>query len=137
MKIKDHLDDQLLGLLSEIIETANEYQGFKYWKVNKDIDREKLLEETADILHQLISRGNALGLQIQKIEIVKLDSTTQQFIELVRAAISIKDETSIYYQSAFNLLVGLVEMLGFTWLEIENAFNLKHSENIARQKNGY
>ncbi|QQH49790.1 dUTP diphosphatase [Mycoplasmopsis bovis] len=30
---------------------ANEVQSFKYWKANKSINREKALEEFADMLH--------------------------------------------------------------------------------------
>ena len=49
------LENIRLSLLVELGELANEWKGFKYWKKDKKINREKLLDEFADCLHFALS----------------------------------------------------------------------------------
>lgn len=49
------LDMKQIALLVEIGEFANEVKSFKYWSQNKQIDRNKILGELADILHFITS----------------------------------------------------------------------------------
>lgn len=51
-KIKEK---QIIALLVEIGEFANEIQTFKYWKKSKNIDEVKVWEEYADIMHFIAS----------------------------------------------------------------------------------
>ena len=138
ISIHDYLDEQQLSILVELAESANEWQGFKYWKLNKNVDREKLLEETVDVLHLILARGIALGWQIAAVKAMTYQSITGQYKALIQSvAIDKEAESKSTYAITFNLYVGLVEMLGFTWTEVEAAYLKKHQENIDRQNNDY
>lgn len=138
ISIHDYLDEQQLSILVELAESANEWQGFKYWKLNKNVDREKLLEETVDVLHLILARGIALGWQIAAVKAMTYQSITGQYKALIQSvAIDKEAESKSTYAITFNLYVGLVEMLGFTWTEVEAAYMKKHQENIDRQNNDY
>lgn len=138
ISIHDYLDEQQLSILVELAESANEWQGFKYWKLNKNVDREKLLEETVDVLHLILARGIALGWQVTAAKAMTYQSITGQYKALIQSvAIDKEAESKSTYAITFNLYVGLVEMLGFTWTEVEAAYLKKHQENIGRQNNDY
>lgn len=134
--IHDYLNEQQLAILVELAESANEWQGFKYWKLKKDVDREKLLEETVDVLHLILARGIVLGWQVATVKAYKTTSITMQYKSLIQK-IATDEESQKTYALAFNMYIGLVEMLGFTWLEVEEAYAKKHQENIDRQNNDY
>ncbi|MGE7092557.1 dUTP diphosphatase [Lysinibacillus sp. NPDC048646] len=136
ISIHDYLDEQQLAILVELAESANEWQGFKYWKQNKNIDREKLLEETVDVLHLILARGIVLGWQAATVKAMKNQSITGQYKALMQSIVT-DEESKITYAIAVNLYIGLVEMLGFTWQEVETAYAKKHQENIDRQNNDY
>ncbi len=138
ISIHDYLDEQQLSILVELAESANEWQGFKYWKLNKNVDREKLLEETVDVLHLILARGIALGWQIAAVKAMTYQSITGQYKALIQSvAIDKEAESKSTYEKTFNLYVGLVEMLGYSWQEVEVAYIKKHQENIDRQNNNY
>ncbi|MFE3573930.1 dUTP diphosphatase [Lysinibacillus sp. NPDC059133] len=134
--IHDYLNEQQLAILVELAESANEWQGFKYWKLKKDVDREKLLEETVDVLHLILARGIVLGWQVATVKAYKTTSITMQYKSLMQK-IATDEESQKTYALAFNMYIGLVEMLGFTWQEVETAYAKKHQENIDRQNNDY
>lgn len=134
--IHDYLNEQQLAILVELAESANEWQGFKYWKLKKDVDREKLLEETVDVLHLILARGIVLGWQVATVKAYKTESITMQYKSLMQK-IATEEESQKTYSQAFNIYIGLVEMLGFTWQEVETAYAKKHQENIDRQNNDY
>jgi len=134
--IHDYLNEQQLAILVELAESANEWKGFKYWKLNKNVDREKLLEETVDVLHLILARGIVLGWQVATVKAYKTTSITMQYKSLIQK-IATDEESQKTYALAFNMYIGLVEMLGFTWLEVEEAYAKKHQENIDRQNNDY
>ncbi|MFJ6264399.1 dUTP diphosphatase [Lysinibacillus xylanilyticus] len=134
--IHEYLNEQQLAILVELAESANEWQGFKYWKLKKDVDREKLLEETVDVLHLILARGIVLGWQVTTVKAYKTTSITMQYKSLMQK-IANDEESQKTYSLAFNLYIGLVEMLGFTWQEVETAYAKKHQENIDRQNNDY
>ncbi|MGE7839584.1 dUTP diphosphatase [Lysinibacillus sp. NPDC093712] len=136
LNTQDYLEEQQLSILVELAESANEWQAFKYWKQNKKVNRENLLEETVDVLHLILARGIALGWYVTTIKALKKKSITGQYIALMQTIVT-NEESSVTYAIAFNLFAGLVEMLGFTWLEVEAAYAKKHQENIDRQNNDY
>ena len=136
LDVLEYLEEQQLATLVELAESANEWQGFKYWKQNKVVDREKLLEETVDVLHLILARGITFKWKVTSVEPLIKPSITQQYKTLMYV-IGTDEESQVTYFLAFNLYVGLVEMLGFTWLEVEAAYAKKHQENIDRQNNDY
>lgn len=136
LNVQDYLEEQQLSILVELAESANEWQAFKYCKQNKQVNREKLLEETVDVLHLILARGIALDWYVVTIKAMKNKSITGQYIALMQTIV-MDEESNASYAVAFNLFAGLVEMLGFTWLEVEAAYAKKHQENIDRQNNDY
>jgi len=127
---------KLLALLVEIGELANETRCFKFWSNKGPSSKEKILEEGADVLHFLLSIGNEINVQTS-IEIVPIakSSLDAQFLALYDQArlANIKEQ----WEWTFNLYVGLMETLGFTWNEVEEAYMSKNAVNHHRQESGY
>lgn len=105
-----------------------------------------LLIEFVDCLHFILSIGVDINAQNVKIESDKMDDISSQFRKVFTsvALLSIDVETKEKeqymqedFQELFNNFVGLGEMLGFTWAEIEVAYYEKNAVNHERQNNGY
>lgn len=70
---KELLNDKLLALFAEVGEFANELSSFKYWKQYHVENRNKALEEFADICFFLLSIANLLGYTAEDIEKAYMD----------------------------------------------------------------
>jgi dimeric dUTPase (all-alpha-NTP-PPase superfamily) len=147
---------KLLASLVELAECANEQRGFKFWSKDQqprlkhvrapymDLDDadfyNPLLEEYVDKLHFILSLGieNGFDTQPLEIDVRKQNTIEEQFLDLFYL-------TSIHYwfkgikqyQLIISTFIGLGEMLGFTWEEVEQAYFTKNSINHERQYNGY
>jgi dimeric dUTPase (all-alpha-NTP-PPase superfamily) len=158
----DRFNKLILALLVELGECANEWRGFKFWSVNQlphtsavrtpcmmEEDKEyynPLLEEYVDKLHFILEIGLELNLtEIEVWEIsVKEKDITNQFIELSGRIYNIYFQKRItgevpkeMYELLFSTFIGLGEMLGFTWEQIEQAYFAKNEINHQRQQVGY
>lgn len=133
LHIVDHADEHLLALIVELAEVANEEKSFKYWKAQKDVNHDALLEEVVDVLHFILSRGNMFNLwpSFDGATPVQLENVTKQILAMMQNA---HQNDTISLATHF---IGLTQMLGYTWDDIETAYNLKLSKNKARQANGY
>ena len=162
---QDLLDKKILALQVELGELANEWQMFKFWKEDpkprrelkrmrsidghnyfEEVYKRPLLEEYVDCLHFILSIGNELGKHDVDISCDYTEETitgtfnrTFETIGDLRHAIrnELALEAGEAYEVIFELLVGLGEMLGFTWKEVEQAYYAKNKENHERQENGY
>jgi dimeric dUTPase (all-alpha-NTP-PPase superfamily) len=148
---------KILALLVEIGECANEWRGFKYWSKDQKprtsyngFDRfnlannpiNPLLEEYVDGLHFVLELGlelNFTSFEVNKDDLIKLDSITQQFKESFKYTLWVEyeREDSTHYADLLHLYLGLGEMIGFTWEEIEQAYYAKNQINHQRQESGY
>lgn len=133
LHIVDHTDEHLLALIVELAEVANEEKSFKYWKAQRDVNRDALLEELVDVLHFILSRGNMFNLWSSFVGAtpVQLENVTKQILAMMQFA---HQNDTISLATHF---IGLTQMLDYTWVDIETAYNLKLSKNKARQANGY
>ena len=138
-----------LALLIEVGELANEVQSFKYWKHNKNIKRERILEEWADCLHFALSLENKLNSFANYIG----DCTLLEFIkqcdeELYRIDIDKNTFEDLIFLSTFKVLtfhstsaLAQILILGYrlniTSEEMEAAYKNKYQKNIQRQKDNY
>lgn len=99
-----------------------------------------LLEEYVDCLHFILSIGLERKLDYVTFESVKNqeNSITYQFNLLFDKIGSFMQFKTIgNYRSIGNLFLGLGEMLGFTWEEVEAAYVNKNQVNHQRQESGY
>ncbi len=109
--------------------------------------RNTVLEEYVDCLHFILSIGLDLKQENWKPYYSKVavdlegNEITTQFHELFRTTSFLKiskDEMKVtHYGYAFADLLGLGEMLGFSWEQIEQAYLDKNKVNHERQQNGY
>ncbi len=155
-----------LALQVELAECANEWRGFKKWSTRQipvkpsektnwvdgrcyTIVKHPLLEEYVDCLHFILS----IGLELANKDITNYcyqvhgyiksawntETTTEQFqtIFVGIANFSFTYDDEIAYKELVSEFLGLGEMLGFSWEEIENAYISKNEVNHTRQSNGY
>ncbi|WP_405103087.1 dUTP diphosphatase [Oceanobacillus sp. FSL H7-0719] len=157
---QDLLDKKILALQVELGELANEWRGFKFWKVdneprtcviNKDGETANqyytnpLLEEYVDCLHFILSIGNDLKCELEELEPGHFPTISETLINLIRDPAELKydvrdgiyEEFIVTYTDMFELFLGLGSQLGFTWEQIEQAYFDKNKINHERQNNGY
>lgn len=137
---RDLLDKKILSFQVELGECANEWKGFKFWKVNPEMNRERTLEEYVDCLHFLVSIGLDLGYS-GYVAIYNLEENEK--IEDIGTSFSVVFEQSaqinypFFYEMIFVRFIELGELLGFSWEEVEKAYLDKNKINLERQDNGY
>lgn len=132
------LNKKILALQVELGELANELpEVFKYWS-NKKNNLDNALKELVDCIHFVLSIGIEMDYELDKVTKMFSETLTEQFNALFW--ITAKYEEEKYesdYEILFGYLLGLGEMLGFTWEEIEAAYYEKNAENFRRQEVGY
>jgi dimeric dUTPase (all-alpha-NTP-PPase superfamily) len=155
----DRFNKLILALLVELGECANEWRGFKFWSVNQtphtsavrvpcmmDEDKEfynPLLEEYVDGLHFVLEIGlereeTTLTVPYDEGWILKKQTITEQFNSLFDVIGNFsKYRTVGNYSVTLDLYIGLGEMLGFTWEQIEQAYMEKNKINHERQDKNY
>lgn len=132
------------------------------WDVYQDVN--PLLEEYVDCLHFILSIGledftySHLG-EIFTVPVrleltndfggvIKHHNVTTQFVYLfnqighlsdcvLECEFAYADEAVGQYKQTWQMFVGLGEMLGFTWEQVEEAYYAKNKVNHARQESGY
>ena len=83
-----------------------------------------LLEEFVDCLHFLLSIGleSEIGTFTgDELMPIKMGTIEIQFITLFKATVTFLEDIN-YYPDMWELFLGLGEMLGFTWEEVEEAY---------------
>ncbi|MGG3737218.1 dUTP diphosphatase [Aeribacillus pallidus] len=148
----DLTDLKIDALDVEIAELQNEVRYFKYWSQDQkprmkavrvpamfEEDREyynPCLEEFVDGLHFFLSLGNDFDIpkDFQPIPFVSGDIRKQ--FKIIKRHIFVM-EGPMHWYLAFNAYLGLAEMLGFSWDEVEAAYKEKHQINLKRQAEGY
>ncbi|MGG6437401.1 dUTP diphosphatase [Saccharococcus caldoxylosilyticus] len=106
----------------------------------------RVLEEFADGFHFLLSIGNDINMnEVYENEEPKplyCEDIIEQFIVVNDWVNSLyyrrhEDVNGEMYDLVFAYFLGLGEMLGFTWEEIEEAYLRKNAVNHQRQESGY
>lgn len=122
----------LLAFKVEICEVLQEYQIWKYWKKDKNINKQNLLLKLADAMHFALSLENRLYkfnsyeyINDYKSEILDPDT----FVRLANKCLS-----------TYNFIDNVVKLslaCGFTQDELEKAYYEKRKINLIRVKEGY
>lgn len=162
---QDLLPKKILALQVELGELCQEWRGFKFWSNdqkargqaeyleyrckceggNRWVSKNPLLEEYVDCLHFILSIGLEIDTDVHSGQYTGPDITKQfNFVfrdvsALCEAIIEDWSETEIVvnYNELVLGFIGLGEMLGFTWDQIEQAYLDKNKVNHERQENGY
>lgn len=134
---ENRLPKKFLATLVELGEAANDTRCFKFWSTDQK-PKETTLEELVDFLHFLLELGIEFDYKIYEVMKFKMENVTNQFLEIFDVTVRfIAEKEKTYYKSMFMLFFGLVEMLGFTEEEVEQAYLAKNRENHNRQLNSY
>ncbi len=128
----------VIALYTEVGEFANEVQSFKYWKKNKNIDEDKLLEEYADGLHFLMS----FAIRAKCSEIIKplilSNDVNYQFLKMFNSIDKLsKKLNKRRVEKSIAIYLGLAQILEIDDAKIEKAYMLKNKKNFERIKNNY
>lgn len=140
--IKEHdidpnvYDWKLDALRVELHELENEVRHFKVWSKDREMRRDKALIEYVDFLHFLISYSISIGIELSSIGGLKCKEIKNQFREIAYHLDLLYLDNDKFLDT-FQLFIGLGDMLGFSWEEIEQAYMNKNSENHRRQDTGY
>lgn len=130
--------EKVVSLLVELGELANELRFFKFWSYKPASQREVILEEFVDGIHFLLSLGLEMSVKEFDIHPIVKSNLTEQFIGLYNAISILGFAFSGFaYGQAFSAYLGLGELLGFAWEEIEAFYGAKNSINHARQQENY
>lgn len=160
----DRFNKLVLALLVELGECANEWRGFKFWSQDQEargqgkyleydcecnggnhwVTKNPLLEEYVDGLHFVLELGiekfrELIGYNFSsEIAVIDKKDITLQFNFIFnKVGDLVGNPTKGNYIWVTELYLGLGEMLGFTWEEIEQSYYEKNRINHERQENGY
>lgn len=153
-KDRDIIKKRMFAGIIETGECANDHQQcFKFWKVHNE-PKETLLKEYVDVLHFILSSGNAL----MDLKEVENDLTAFEYEAMVNDGNNIMEQFIDVYgwqmnlylsfegylpdiEESFKLLMemflGLGVLLGFTPEQIKAEYLTKNEENYKRQQNNY
>lgn len=135
---KNLIPNLFLALKVEIAELANETRCFKHWSNKEASSKEIILEEYADGLHFALSLGNHTGFKKNKGGYTWEGGLVDNFNDCF---IAIADfEANPDQQSYDNFLASFFQIgkaLGFSLIEIEDAYMKKNEINHQRQLTGY
>ncbi len=129
---------QILALIVEVSELANEIQHFKYWKKNIKIDASKIVEEYSDGMHFYLSFGITLGMSNDIEPIIADDDLTLQFLAIYDSISKFSNKSTLdNFNNSFGLFIGLGKLLNYTDEDMKNAYLRKNEINFERIKNKY
>lgn len=140
---QDLYSKKRLALLVELSELANEMpKSFKYWS-KKENNYEKALVELVDCFHFVLS----IGVGFQRVPYRRVEDVRYTLIN-AHGHLKIEDVFTEFIVSAANLephnyvsfmndFLALIDTLGFSWEDFEQAYYDKNKINHTRQVNGY
>ena len=130
---------KILALQVELGELANETRCFKYWSKKKPSEKPVILEEYVDCLHFILSIGLEKGYLSITTELDLLEGTLVEQFQRVYTEISRFEAEGLekQYIGLWESFMALGRGLGFTFVEIEEAYLFKNEINHKRQAEGY
>ena len=131
---EEMIRNNILELLVELGELANETRCFKYWSVKGPSERSVILEEYIDCLNMILYFSNITGVALEEDfpEMVELDMT-DTFICLYQNTCLLKE--GLTKEKVKRLLVDILylgNLLGFDIEDLEQA--TKHKSKIIQKR---
>lgn len=140
---RDLFSKKRLALIVELAELANELkENFKFWS-NKKNDYDKALVELVDCFHFILSIGIGFGTvsgrRVEEINYRAINAhihlkTEDVFTEFIASSARLSSTTYIMFMNDF---LALIDTLGFSWNEFEEAYYAKNLINHERQNTSY
>lgn len=140
---RDLYSKKRLALMVELAEMANEMpESFKFWS-NKQNNYENALVELVDCFHFVLSIGldfhrvphkhveDIRYMAVNAHEHLKIEDV---FTEFIASAAKLEKENYVPFMNDF---LALIDTLGFSWEDFEEAYYKKNEINLARQASGY
>lgn len=132
-------EGQILALASELYEVINESKIHKAY--DKNVDRERLIEELSDCLSMIGNIANSLNMDlVVEMEITQIENIEKQFIGLNYDILRLNkvSKSSIARRKLEELIVpqfiNIVYSLGFNLDELKEAYFKKMEENYSNPK---
>jgi dimeric dUTPase (all-alpha-NTP-PPase superfamily) len=143
---ENRFNEITLALNVEVGECANEWKGFKFWKVDPQPSN-KVLEEYVDGVHFILDLALLLNVEMPEWEFPECNWDITKLFLMIYKDVSDLEEFNYRRHSKeliecgfYCLLLNYIRLgaaLGFTWDEIEQAYFNKNQVNHERQDNGY
>lgn len=129
---------KLIALMVELGEFANEIETFKYWKKTRNLNRDFICEEFADLIHFLVSFGNDYNLPTTINSKIISNDINEQLIETFSAISQANNKINKEkLLNIFELVLGLAELYGLEENEIAKWYEIKNKKNHDRIKTNY
>ena len=129
-EIASKMEIALFVELGELMQELPSY--FKFWKQNKQDNRDRALEEYVDALKCLLSLASFYNIDVTRF----YPYETGRFItDISPYLVNIMNNTS--YHNGLESLFVIGKNIGFTWKEIYETFKKKHAINLKRLEEGY
>lgn len=128
----------IIALLIELGEFMNELETFKYWKQNRKNNTQALMEEFADVMHFMISWAVTLKIDSNIEPLIINQDPNEQYISCLKSVVEWFDEPSAKNVAySCRLLLGICELMGIDYEDIEAAYMAKNKINYDRVANKY
>ena len=132
-------EGQILALASELYEVINESKIHKEY--DKDVDRERVIEELSDCLSMIGNIANSLNMDlIVETEITQIENIEKQFIGLNYDILRLNKVSKILFarrkleELIVPQFINIVYSLGFNLDELKEAYFKKMEENYSNPK---
>lgn len=140
---RDLFSKKRLALIVELAELANELkENFKFWS-NKKNDYDEALVELVDCFHFILSIGIDFavvsGRRVDEVNYRAINSHVHLniedvFTQFIASAAKITSDNYVMFMNDF---LALIDTLGFSWNEFEEAYYAKNLINHERQNTSY
>jgi len=136
---QDIIEKNILELLVEVGELANETRCFKYWSNKKTSSKEIIMDEYADCFLMTLYFCNMVDIDMnEKFEKINEKNLVNQFKQLYKLVSQLDlDLDRDLIKNILSNLVNLGKLLDFTIKEIIDGSLLKISRNKSRFETGF
>lgn len=143
---KETKEKRLVALLVELGEFANTTRCFKFWSNKGRDEKERILDEAADCLHFYLSLWIC---ETNEACVLTPGKTEVEMVLKKEDFVADNDYITDLFYKAFNqasskqlarsleTFLRIIDGLGYSWIDLEEAYYKKLGVNYDRQNNNY